>query len=275
MKILVRRQGAFGDVLETTPILRRLRQQNPDALIHIETDYPQVFEANRDVDAPANGQTRYDHVIDLNMAFENALRALHPIDAYSEVAFGDRDTPHNLHFAWQRVEIQNAARPIVIHAARSWAIRTLPVTFWQKLIDLLREAGFDVLLTGTQQDHAGLTNCVDARNAPPAIQAGLIDAAECFICSESGPMILAQVTRTPIVALCTMIDPDHVTHNRYGEKGWRFHPVGADVPCIGCALRQPAAVTYFDCIEGHRRCISSFDPEMVARIAMGVAVARG
>ena len=41
--ILVRRTGAFGDVIDTTPVVRRLRQENPDAEIDVDTQYPHVF----------------------------------------------------------------------------------------------------------------------------------------------------------------------------------------------------------------------------------------
>ena len=42
-RILVRRTGAFGDVICTTPVVRRLRQENPDSEIDVDTQYPQVF----------------------------------------------------------------------------------------------------------------------------------------------------------------------------------------------------------------------------------------
>ena len=36
-RISVRRTGAFGDVIDTTPVIRRLRQENPDAEIDVLT----------------------------------------------------------------------------------------------------------------------------------------------------------------------------------------------------------------------------------------------
>jgi ADP-heptose:LPS heptosyltransferase len=38
--ILVRRTGAFGDVIDTTPVVRRLREENPDAEIDVDTHIP-------------------------------------------------------------------------------------------------------------------------------------------------------------------------------------------------------------------------------------------
>jgi hypothetical protein len=43
--ILVRRTGAFGDVIDVTPVARRLRNENPDAEIDVDTQYPSSFSA--------------------------------------------------------------------------------------------------------------------------------------------------------------------------------------------------------------------------------------
>ena len=88
-RILVRRAGAFGDVICVTPVMRRLRNENPDDEIDVDTQYPDVFLNNphrigfmRDV--------AYDRVIDLDMAFERNLRRVGIVESYMEVAFGDR-----------------------------------------------------------------------------------------------------------------------------------------------------------------------------------------
>ena len=46
-KILVSRRGALGDVIMTTPIVRRLRQENPNAIIDIKTNYPDIYRTIR------------------------------------------------------------------------------------------------------------------------------------------------------------------------------------------------------------------------------------
>jgi ADP-heptose:LPS heptosyltransferase len=278
MNILVRRTGALGDVLETTAITARLRTENPDAVIDVQTSYPQIFAGNPHINNTKFILADYDRVIDLNGAFERTLRQLHPIDAYSEVAFGDRDTLHELHFTWTpasgRLRQITGSRYVVLHAARSWPIRTLPASWWQGLIAHLDALRYTVVLTGTRQDHDGLTGAIDLRDLLTLQeQAGLIDGAHCFVCTESGPMILAQVTRAPIIPLLTMIPPEHILHWRYGERPWRWHPVRADVPCVGCATEQPRETTYFDCRLGHRNCVSTiaFDAAEIAALVEQVA----
>lgn len=279
MRILVKRTGALGDVLEATPIVARLRAQYPDARIDFDTHYAEVFRGNTNINAACQAHDIYDRVINLNMAFENDARLEHPINSYSMIAFGDHATSHELEFRWEPFGGVNP-RTVVLHPARSWPIRTLPREFWQLLINALVYRGFMVALTGTTQDWDGLTNCIDLRSKLSlARQCGLIDAACCFVCSESGPMILAQVTRTPIIPLLTMVPPEHVIHDRYGAQPWRWHPMRAKVPCVGCAAEQSQPTTYFDCKHPNdsvdfRRCVSTFDPVEVAEEVKRVHVLR-
>lgn len=264
MRILVQRQGALGDVIEVTAITARLREENPDATIDVETAYPAVFQGNPHISATfASGE--YDRTIDLSMAFENAMRKLHPIDAYSRVAFEDSATPHRLEFAWDKPSqfLLNIVgeRGVVIHPARSWPIRTLPQEWWQQLVDLLKARDYRVIVTGTAQDWP-LRNVTDLRGSLSlAGQAGLINAACCFVCSESGPMILAQTTKTPIIAHLTMVPPEHVIH-----EGANFTAVQADVPCVGCAAEQPEKTTFFGCRYGHSDCLTAFDAHEIAAL---------
>lgn len=274
--ILVKRIGALGDVLEATAITARLREEDPDHYIDVLTACVPAFKGNPHVNATHQTRETYDRLIDLDGAFESRLRQDHPIDAYSEVAFGDRLTPHKLVFRAEPVVPINYGRMVVLHPARSWPIRTLPHSFWQRLTECLRDHNYDVAITGTHQDWE-LSECIDYRGRLNlAQQAGLITAACCFICSESGPMILAQATRTPIIPLLTMIPPEHVVHVRAGGPGWRWHPVRANVPCIGCATRQPEETTSFGCIERHYPipCVASFDPAAIADLVDEVQMPR-
>jgi ADP-heptose:LPS heptosyltransferase len=267
--ILVKRTGALGDVLETTPIIHRLRAENPRHEIWVQTDYPQVFWANSDVaGASLSSNLIYTREIDLNMAFENRLRQLHPIDAYSEVAFGDRNTEHRLYFNYP--DSYPVPGTIVIHPCRNWPIRTLPLEFWQQLVDLLTAQNFNVVVTGTHQDHDGLTNVHDTRSRLTlAQQAALIASADCFICSESGPMILAQATGTPVIAMTTMAHPGHVLHLRPNDAPTHILPT--PLGCGGCESRFTTPTTYWDCPLGHGDCVRSFSPPAIADLAISLA----
>lgn len=274
--ILLNRTGALGDVLEVTAIARRLKYEGHN--VFIKTNYPQVWHGSADaivIGSPY--EAIFDQVHDLNMAFENDLRKLHPIDSYSKVVFGDELTKRKIYFHFEPITTfvvneKAISRPLaVLHPARSWPIRTLSRDFWQKLIDELAWVGFNVVLTGTRQDWDGLTNCQDLRSMLSLQQqASLIDFASVFICSESGPMILAQATTTPIIALLTMVEPHRIIHDDADITCIR-----AAITCVGCESIIGWPVKVVDCKWGpssnlFRACCRDgmFDTGEITNIAL-------
>lgn len=285
MRILVKRAGALGDVLDVTPVTRRLKQENPQARIFVRTGCPQVFAGNKDVSFVFGPLARkvgsqfvpmperddviaYDRTIDLDMAFENAHRKISPVEAYMEVAFGDRRGPFEL-FLDRGPQPANPSFPwdrtIVMHAGRSWPQRTLPIGFWTELAAILNQRKWIVLTVGTFQDW-GVTDTIDTRNQFPLHQqAAMMHAARCFVGSESGPINIALTTDVPVVALLTMTPPALIERERHGKMGWRFHPLIAPIECAGCSARTvDKPVTYFDCPLGTNACANTFDPRTVA-----------
>lgn len=274
MNILLDRIGALGDVLEVTPVAKRLHDEGHT--VFVKTNYPQVFRDCGFAVANPDPSVRIDRRVDLNGAFETSLRRNHPVDDYSDRVFGDWGTEQKIYFnfpAMHNLVINGLAldKPIcVVHPARSWAIRTLSRQFWQDLIDDLTDKGFEVVLTGTWQDWDRLDHCYDLRNALDLQQqASLISYANVFICSESGPMILAQATFTPIIALLTMVEPHRIIH-----QGVTIACVRARVPCVGCESTYPNPVTYIDCKHGphnseFRACVrdGAFDIPEITHIA--------
>jgi ADP-heptose:LPS heptosyltransferase len=273
-RILVRRAGAFGDVICVTPVIRRLRNEYPDAEIDVDTQYPGVFLNNphrigfkRDV--------AYDRVIDLNLAFERNLRRVGIIESYMEVAFGD-------HKGSTCLEMSYGPPPefgldwsvaITMHPARSWPQRTLPVNFWVDLANILAKRGWIILCIGTSQDWGFSGHRVlDLRDRfDMQMQAAVIGASRAFVCSDSGPMTLAQVTNVPIVALLTMTLPWMAAYERDGVVGWRFRAVSSPIECVGCTHRLPEASTFFSCERGDNKCVTLFNPEAIADEVEGAA----
>jgi ADP-heptose:LPS heptosyltransferase len=265
--ILVRRAGAFGDVIDTTPVIRRLRGENPDAEIDIDTHYPGVF-----LNSPHRiGQKRdiaYDRVIDLNMAYERNMGRVGMVESYMEVAFGDREGSTQLEMTYGPPPEFGLdwSLAITMHPARSWPQRTLPVKFWVDLANILAERGWIVLCIGTKQDWGfNGYRVLDLRDRfDMQMQASVIGASRAFVCGESGPMLLAQVTDVPIVGLHTMSLPWITARQRRGVVGWRFHGISSPIECTGCAHRLSEPSTFFACERGDNMCVTLFDPETIA-----------
>jgi ADP-heptose:LPS heptosyltransferase len=266
-RILVKRAGAFGDVVDVTPVVRRLRAENPGAEIDIETRYPRVF-LNSPHRIGLKRDITYDRVIDLNMAYERNLCRVGVVESYMEVAFGDRNGSTQLEVVYGPPPEFGLdwSLAITMHPARSWPQRTLPVKFWVDLANILAKRGWIVLCVGTKQDWGFDGHRVlDLRDRfDMQMQASVIAASRAFVCSESGPMILAQATDVPIVALHTMGLPEFTARERHGVKGWRFLGIAAPIECVGCSSRLREPSTFFLCERGDNKCVTLFDSETIA-----------
>ena len=93
MKVLLKRAMAFGDVLMTTPVARRLAAAGHE--VYVASNYLNVFEGNPDVAGVHEEGRDYGWVIDLDMAHE-VRRDRHAAIAYMEAAFGDKGDGHDL-----------------------------------------------------------------------------------------------------------------------------------------------------------------------------------
>lgn len=271
MRLLVRRAFALGDVILTTAVVARLRKENPDAVINVETMLPQVYLGNPHITAVNPGVLGYDRIIDLDASYESD-RHRHGIDAYMMRAFGDEGEPQDKGTFLASVPLPQSSgidweNTIVIHPARSWKCRTLPLEFWQRLAFNLEVMGYQILVTGTLQDHTIGTPAIDAREQLSLHeQAAVISAARCFIGSDSGPLFIAGATETPIVGLLNVTRAEYAMPYRHGQLGWNFTAVPANVSCYGCWENQPAIITN-ECLRGDFACLETFDPRAVANAA--------
>lgn len=297
VRVLVTRRDSFGDVLCTTPVIRRLRKElGPGATINVHTFYPYVFSGNDDVDLASNGNDmhvrwgdprihtgpatpgsmldlsgNYDRVIDLNLAFEKRFRKVQAVDAYMEEVFGDRGPDADKGVVLASVPVPNLdmelGGAIIMHPARSERLRTLPKAFWQQLVDELVLRGKLIITVGTSQDYDLNNVHRDTRNhLNPQQQAALIRAAACLVASESGILGgILPATDTPAVGLLTMSLPETCGPYRLGGLCKRFYPVLAKVDCVGCSLRYDHVITAHGCLENRDyACVNTFDPVEVA-----------
>lgn len=274
MKQLVIRTGAMGDVLHVTPIIERLKRADPAGQIDVQTHHEQVFWGNPFIHTIGRrGGVEYDRVINLDNAFEDRFRSLHAVDAYSEVAFGDHYTPRAVHLSYgepPKVSF-DYNKCIAFHPAKSWPSRTMPREFWQAICNRVTESGLQMIALGTGQDWEGSwgANTCDSRGRlSMAQQAAVINACPVFLCSDTGLMSVAHATSTQVVALLTIAKPQFCHFERHGVMGWGFHPIMADVPCVGCGHNIPVSVTYFGCkhmgTPKENYCVGKFDPVAIA-----------
>lgn len=289
-RFLVKRKGALGDVIMTTPIIRRLRHEmGPEAIIHVATDCGAVLLGNPNIDGvvPSNQpKESYERVIDLDLVYERSP-LMHPIDAYAVAAFGDAEMDKQTELVFgerdmtvvqtlladQGIEMHRA---VVVHPAKTWKNRTFPSSFWRQVVDQLVEAGFHPIIVGTGGDTAippnpskGIAN-LQSRLTYSHI-AALCQSSACFVGSDSGLMHVAGATEVPMVGIFTSVLASARQPFRRGEWGWRFVGLEPKISCVGCHQREPAPVVYSDCRRGDFACIGLVMPSAVVEKVQEVA----
>ena len=272
-RILVRRTGALGDVISITPILHRLRIENPDAYIVVETRYDQVFIGhgwkNHDVDYVVHqASTDFDRIIDLDMVHERDRRS-HPIDAYMKITFGDTkgDKTYILPLDESETTVKlnvDFNKRITFAMNKSWQNRTIPLHVWQGLAEKLIADGYVIIALGTHIDQVlspdlkAIVYTYDRLNLYQ--QAMLIHQSRCFVAGPSGLYTLSGVTETPTVVFQTINRPEHIINYHHGKLGWNTTVLWADVPCRGCT-EEEGPVTWMGCRVGDYRCLNTFTVE--------------
>lgn len=281
-RVIVRRSGALGDVILTTPIVRRLREiHGADISIDVATNSGSVYVNNPHVSRilPAKTSfTDYQRVIDLDLAYEKTPKR-HIIDSYDEVAFGsvsewdksielfvtDRDR--------QKVTeklLETGVEPsqaVVLHAARTWRNRTWPKEAWEMVAKKLQGRGMQVIQVGSGSDFMlegqGIVNLQRVFSVQQL--AYLISMSHCFIGNDSGLIHVAGATESRIVGLFTCAKGEYRVPWRNGEYGFNAKVIRPDVDCYGCLHNQPPPVVFADCGRGDYKCLSEITPDRVVR----------
>ena len=267
-KVLVRRTGALGDVILTTPIIRQLKQDGN--IVAVETGYPEVFLNNPHVDL-VNGVFAYDRLIDLDLAYEKQPR-MHILEAYTREAFG---YPRVLSSCQQELFAINGCAPlspekpmVVLHAAVSWPSRTLPIVFWDALCASLLGIGAEPVFVGTGKDMIPtipeFPRINDLRGKTSLHQLYLLlKRSRLFIGSDSAVLHVAGATDIPITGLFTSVNPAYRMPIR--PIGWATAAI-PDLDCVGCLAAEPAPATNLTCRRGDNACVlpGAFDAEEIA-----------
>lgn len=278
---LIIRDGAMGDVLMLTPIVRELfARHGGDIAIDIATQARVVFDHSpyvRQVLAPKSlkrGIHTYDVVIDFNEVYERSPNT-HPVDVYGKWVFGTAafDKKLDLHPSPEDVRIMDAVvskidRPylVVHHLSHEWPNREVDVSVWQTLLKgLVDQDSFKIIYVGVERDHAQITgpHVEDHRGRYSIQQLSLLIAKSAgFIGGDSGPSHIAATTHAPMAVFYTCA---HHEARMPLRQGGRFMPIAPDVDCYGCLTSRPIPRPGYFCHRGDNACVHAFDREDVTR----------
>jgi len=264
--IVVQRAGALGDVILTTPIIRRLRRENPTASIGVLTAYGDVFANSPHLDISALADPQNVRHIMLDLAYERRP-GLHIVQAYMQEAFGDLGEPDDLQqelFFPRHDPLSAKQHYVAVHAAvAGWANRTLPRATWRAVIDGLRKAELWPVLVGSPRDLIPDYPVTAFLSSNVLAQASFIDTCACFVGSDSAMLHVAGATDVPIVGIFTCALPWLRLPYRQGKLGGNCMAVVPDLDCIGCLHERPPPVTTEACQRGDMLCVSSVDPDEI------------
>jgi heptosyltransferase-2 len=155
-----------------------------------------------------------------------------------------------------------------IHPGSTWPTKCWPVDYFSRIAAMAADAGAQVLVfagPGEEAVAAAVVAGVAAKAAPDAIinlagtlslpeLAAWIDRLDAYLTNDSGPMHLAWVQDTPLVAL---FGP---TVRRLGffPRGEGATVMETPLDCRPCGLHGPRK-----CPLGHHDCMRALSPDMV------------
>lgn len=286
-RIVVRRLHAMGDVVWTTPLVRALHRQDPEACLVVETRHTQAYISNPDpeiVTVPGFPLGPQDVLVDLDGAYERR-RGLHIVEAYfaqANVPLGDPHPtlyPDLAHFVnagtamarqWKTAPVKHV---VALHPAATSPDRIWPLQHWQELISTLAASGeVGLILVGGYSDFAA--ELLGVEHDPSVISfvckadllttSAALSFVDLLIAPDSGVAHIAASVRTRSIVLFGMADPA----TRLARDG-SATGVWSTVGCRGCLTWMPAEAIPM-CPLGKSVCMEAIGVDRIASIAKEV-----
>ena len=282
-EILVIRERALGDVILTTPIIQQLHANHAGHCnIDVHTAKPEVFSGNPHVRNTfgwtefSRGRDAYDHVIDLDLAYE-MRPSMHITDAYAELAFGGGDRllekQPKLYSGerdaivcdWIYRNLIGSEYAVIHMRYDSGMSRNLPQDYWRSVVTkLLNHTNLKLVQVGAATEHGFQygDRLVDLRGKLNLHELhGLIAKSRLHVGADSGTLHVAAATNVPIIAMFT--SAHHDFRKPLGRNSnTLFYPLIPAVDCYGCQSRHTPPITRLICDRGNPNdppCTRRFD----------------
>lgn len=248
--LLVKRQGALGDVIILTGMLEHLAKEYD---VTIKTAFPHVFLNSKKVKAISWTKTLdeslFSKVIDLDLAYEkDRTKNIHSMYC-AALGIDDVSYPTKMYpnfQSWETIHhtkhaLKFGSHYVVIHPGVGWKEKTIPNIYYERMASHAISLGFQVLIVGTKQDHRlNVGHDLRDRLTLQEVQL-LIDGAALFISPDSGLLHVATTTKTPQIALFTNTIPHLILQP---HKHITAITAGG---CTGCLNKTEEVVTYLPC----------------------------
>ncbi len=211
---VVKRKYAIGDVILITPIIDAIVRSRPLSPIYIETDYPELFEGNRQVHQASKvvSLTEPHLTVDLNGSYEGT-QMQHIVEAYyqtaSKVVTGllpYRCTtslfPNVQDKQFAQGIVGNLTRVCLINAdSTTWPGKTWSFDRFAEVAKRLMQQGFSVMQVGSKERRTflGALNLVGKTSLTQL--AALCERAALTITPDTSTLHTAQAVGCPTIGL--------------------------------------------------------------------------
>ena len=262
-RIVVRRGGARGDVIMTTPVVRALRKKYPKSHIVISTACPDVYQGNPDInEVTVQGPPlrKTDLVYNLDMAYENRPD-VHPMQSYADICdvkledWRPQLYPGDTSRILAEQRMPSGPRYAIIHPGiiPGWAGRQWPHQRFREVVAKLKTRGYKTIVIGSDGT-PDVGSDLDYRNVAFAHMVALMERAQLFVGLDSMPFHVAQACDVPAVALFGCVDPEL----RIAPGARALGVVAKGVGCLGCHSWLPAPRTVTaSCMRNTNACMEN------------------
>ena len=246
--ILISVTAGMGDQLCSEPAIRYTQKLYPDDNIFVVTHFPRLFEH---LSLPVYDYDEWKGLNDAVMTMytcpdddqsEHKLSHVlfHPTD-FASMSMIKRSIPNidktiklklnveDVAYVINLLKDKNPKKPIVlVHAGKWWASKTLPVEWYQEIVNKLSKKLTVILIGKTideKQGYQPITAPKDGYDLRDLTSLGeliaLISLSKCLLTNDSSPLHIAGAFDNWIVTIPTCKHPDHILPFRNGTQYYK------------------------------------------------------
>lgn len=259
--IVVKREGSYGDVFLTTPVLKRLRELYPDDCIILMSRMFEPILVSDYVDAMTKMHVPIyaDYFIDLDYAYEGDFKDIHIAKAYERAVRKQLREDFTIdsvtgYFRMLRDEMPEITKIlpgdfneyICVDVGESWRMKKWPDKYIFEFIRRIRNDGHKVALVGINPGPMPFDfdlNFTSSLSIEQTVY--LLKASRCYVGHEGLLSHICQSLKKETITLYTCTSPEYVGDVSLIDK--TLFPIISPVVCQGCRHVGAVAGTTIFC----------------------------